>query len=153
MGKKKEEICCDVAILIALMKEQPLTKKELIEKSGFSKSQFYRRIPLLTDRAIVKEIDGKYVINVGGYKNAYVELDNILRKLTRKYVIRTVSLNDLANLVGKSPKEIEDAAYRLAEKYHIKIGPKTEPPIGMRSLIKAYGEKSKTPNLENDEIF
>jgi hypothetical protein len=137
----QKKISSQAKILIELIKKQPLTEIELVKNSRISRSQFYRVTPILIKEGILKKIEGKprrYVINVGTYKNEYVELDDILRDLTRKYVVKTISLADLAHLVGKPPKKIEDAAYELAKKYHIRVGPETVPPLGMKNLRKIY---------------
>jgi hypothetical protein len=137
----QKRISSQVKILVALMKRQPLTTSELVKNSGISTSQFYRAVPILVGERILKKIMGKparYVIDVGSYKNEYVELDGILQILTRECVVRTISLTDLAHFVGKPPKKIEDAAYELAKKYHIRIGPETVPPLGTKDLRKMY---------------
>jgi len=126
----KQRLSSDTKILIALMKSQPLTRDELIEESKISKSQFYRTIPLLKKHHCVEKIEGKYVINVGGYKDGLVELDNLFQTLKKKeYPFKIMSLADLAFHVQKPVEDIKEAAYILAKKYGYKIGQKTDPSI------------------------
>jgi hypothetical protein len=73
----------------------------------------YRVIQPLEDRGIIRETaQGEYALSI-----LLSDLDEIVDSALNQFReegFEQVSLNDLANKVGKSPSEIEKTAYRLA---------------------------------------
>jgi len=116
------------------MKGQPLSKKELIEKAQVSPSQFHRVIPLLEQRGIVAKAEDEYVLGAGSYADVLVQLDRLFGFIRRRRPLSvSVSLEDLANILGKPPEKIASAAYEAANKHGFRIGSE-----GGYSIMKVY---------------
>jgi hypothetical protein len=105
------------AIMAALMKGQPLSKRELIQKAAIDDSTFSRMEPLLLREDLIKVIDDKY------YLFNY-EFDEVLDDIFKKFVNdgrKLVLIEEVADLAGRSPESIIDNAYKKAKKYDVHI--------------------------------
>lgn len=131
-SSRKKDLSSDAKILVVLMKEQPLTNAEIQIKAKISHATFYNTMPQLETWNIVKRVDYKYMIAISGFTDTLFELDAFLQSCIEKhgnFSSQVISLEDLANSVGKPPKDIEKDAYYLAKKYGFEIGPYTRPPL------------------------
>jgi hypothetical protein len=114
---KKPRLSSDAAVLVALLKKQPLEKGELIKNARISDSSFSRDEPLLLREAI-KIVNGRYVLI--NYESLDVDMEEIFKEL--KYENKdVVRIEELANKVGKPPEAIKEQAYSLGKKYGILI--------------------------------
>jgi len=103
------------AIMAALMKGQPLSKRELIQKAAIDDSTFSRMEPRLLKEELIKIMDDKYYLfNFEG--------DEVLEEIFKKFVRdgkKLVVIEEVADLAGRSPESIKDLAYKIAKKYDI----------------------------------
>jgi hypothetical protein len=113
---QKRGLGSDAAIIVTLIKEQPLEKKQLIEKAHVSDSSFSRVEPILLREKLLKQVDGGYALWY--FESNVTILEDIFKDL-KKNERYYVKIEELANLAGIPPKEIESEAYRLAKKYGI----------------------------------
>ncbi len=115
---KKPHFSSDAAILVALLKKQPQGKSELIKNSGISGSSFSRDEPLLLREGAMKIIEEGYVLS--NYEKIDVDINEIFMILKGENRVE-VTLEELANRMGKPPNTIIDQAYRLGKLYNIHI--------------------------------
>lgn len=140
--KMRRRLSSDAKIIWALMKKQPRSFEGLRKKSGLSRSQFYPTIEFMIDRGIVKEIKNKPHLSKGQFALFnYTDLEEVFI-LMKNHVTR-VSLDDLAQAVGKPPTEIEREAYRLAQKYEIRISSETYPPVALFDRLRQWSLEKK----------
>jgi hypothetical protein len=103
------------AIMAALMKGQPLSKRELIQKAAIDDSTFSRMEPLLLREDLIKVIGDKYYLfNFEG--------DEVLEEIFKKFMSegrKLVQIEEVADLAGRSPESIIDNAYKIAKKYDV----------------------------------
>ncbi|MCX6654167.1 MAG: hypothetical protein NTY03_03490 [Candidatus Bathyarchaeota archaeon] len=95
-----------------------MEKKQLIEKAHVSDSSFSRVEPILLREKLLKQVDGGYALWY--FESNVTILEDIFKDL-KKNERYYVKIEELANLAGIPPKEIESEAYRLAKKYGISI--------------------------------
>ena len=112
----REMLSADAKLIVALLRKQPQTREELIQSAGIDVSTFYRNIPLLKWREIVKETQkGNYALWT------YIELEkaveNVLDKLDSNYI----TFNKIASEVGVHPFEIESILYKIAKKCGLEV--------------------------------
>ncbi|MGD0802813.1 MAG: hypothetical protein ABSA11_01920 [Candidatus Bathyarchaeia archaeon] len=115
---QKHGLSSDAAIIVALIKEQPLEKNQLIKEASISPSTFSRDEPTLLDENVIKIIDGKYAL--WNYESKTTLLEKIFKDLKDSRT-NAVNLGFLANLAGMPPEEIIVDAYRLAKENNILI--------------------------------
>jgi len=115
---KKPHLSTDAAILVALLKKQPQDKRELIKNSRVSDSSFSRDEPLLLREVAIKIVDEGYALS--NYEKLDVDIEKEFRKLKVENRA-TVSIEELANRVGKPPELIREQSYRLGSKCKIII--------------------------------
>jgi len=108
----------DAKVIIALLRKQPQTIKELCKNAGIDVSTFYRMRRLLLRKRVIKETDKGYVLWF------YRSLEDKVREALKSFKdegYEMVSINDLANRAGEHPAKIEELAYKIAPEYEIKI--------------------------------
>ena len=114
---KKMRMGSDAAVLVALMRRQPLEKRDLIREAKIDDSTFSRVEPLLLSRGLIGITNDKYhLFNYEGGE----ELEEIFKKFVKdsKYL---VTLEEVADLVGRSPEGIKDQAYKMGHRYGVHI--------------------------------
>lgn len=113
----------DAQVLKALIEQQPLTKREIIQSTKISESTFSRVEPLLLREELIKKVGDAYALF------NYVNADDVLEEVFRKYKENEHfghTLDEVANDVGRPLKTIEDDVYRLGKKYGIRIVPRSQ---------------------------
>ncbi len=132
----KTRLSADAKLIIALLRKQPQTKDSLCKNAGIHLSTFYRVLPLLRDRGIIKETEDGFALWT------YIELEkaveNALDKLQESD--STLTFHQIASEVGAHPSEIEPIIYRIAKKRGMEV-----------RLLK--GEKVITEKTEGAVLF
>lgn len=142
---------CGARILIELRNKQPLTKDEILERTGISRSAFYDGIRFLKDvkwregaqgvlKETTKEVEEEGVTKIAYAFYDYIGLEEIFEKLKRTKS-SGLTFSEIAVLVGKKPFDIEDQLYKLAKKYDcvVKDG-KVMSSSRMRNLKEVFGQ-------------
>ena len=120
MLKKGRRLSADAKIILQLMKNQPQKHSELWRNAKIHRATFYRVIPLLETKDIVKKTVEGYALG------DYNPLEGAMRKVLQKYQdwgCGTMSMEYLASLLGQYPdEEFQRLAWRLVPEYKMKIG-------------------------------
>ena len=115
---KKKNLGSDAKILVTLIKEQPLKKKDLIEKAGIVPSTFSRTEPLLLNYKAIKNINDEYCLF--NYDENKANMEDLFK--TYKSENKNVAtLDEIANAMGKPPEVIINEAYAIGKIYNIII--------------------------------
>jgi len=113
----KETLSADAKLIIALLKKQPQTRKELCKSANIHISTFYRIISQLKGRGIIRETEDGFALWT------YIELEkaieNALDKLEKSD--STITFNKIASEVGAHPSEIESIIYPIAKKRGMEV--------------------------------
>jgi sugar-specific transcriptional regulator TrmB len=107
----------DAKLIIALLRKQPQAKDELCKNSGIHLSSFYRILPLLKGRGIIKETEGGFALWT------YIELEKAIENALDKFekTDSIIALNKIASEVGVPPSEIESIIYHIAKKRGMEV--------------------------------
>ena len=115
---RKGGLSSDAAIIVTLLKEQPLEKKLLIKKSMVSESSFSRDQPMLLDENVIKMVEGGYALWY--YESTIILLEKKFMELQQSNE-SAVRIGTLANYSGTPPEKIREEAYRLGKQYRITV--------------------------------
>lgn len=108
----KTRLSADAKLIVALLRKQPQTKAELCKNTGIDTSTFYRNLPLLKRRGIIKETKDGFALWT--YIELEKDIENALDKLEKTDSV--ITFNKIASEVGVHPSEIEPMIYRIAKK-------------------------------------
>lgn len=113
----KLEFSADAKILIALIRKQPQTKKELSKIAGIDISTVHRNLLTFVERGIIKETKGGYALS------AYVDLEGDIEKALDELekTESRISLDKIASEVGVDPDKIKPLIYRIAKKRGMEV--------------------------------
>jgi DNA-binding Lrp family transcriptional regulator len=113
----KKELSADAKLIIALLKNQPQSKDKLYKNAGIDISTFYRILPLMERRGIIKETSEGFALWT------YIELDraieNALDKLEK--TVSVITFNKIASEVGVQPSDIEPIIYRIVKECGMEV--------------------------------
>jgi len=118
IASDQKALHADAKVIIALLKKQPQTIKELCKSAGINRATFYRMRRLLLRKRVLKETGNGYALWF--YSSIEDKLKKAFKNL-RNEDYEAVSLKDLANMIGEPPEKIRRIAYELASEYEIKI--------------------------------
>jgi len=109
----RRKISSDARLIVALLKKQPQKMDELCKRAGVHLSTFYRVLPLLDGKGIIKETENGYVLWT------FSELDWMVEKAFKEVRKEgySMTLEAIAGKMGLPSSEIEAALYRIAKKY------------------------------------
>jgi len=113
----KIDLSADAKLIVALIKKQPQTKDALCKVTGINLSTFYRILPLLKERGIIKETEDGFALWT------YVELEkgvgNALDELEKSEDV--ITFDKIASEVGVHPSEIDRIIYAIAKKRRMEV--------------------------------
>ena len=115
---RKTDLSSDAKIIVALIKNQPLTKEELCKAAKISDSSFYRNVPLLEEEKTIKCVDDMY--SLFDYDSLEKKIEDALIKIIREKKI--VFPRFVENEIGKPWHEIEAMTYKVAHKIGLTMG-------------------------------
>lgn len=113
----KTDLSADAKLIIALIRKQPQTKDALCKVTGIHLSTFYRILPLMKERGIIKETEGGFAL--WKYMELEKAVEKALHELKKKGLY--ISFNKIASEVGVHPNEIEFMIYSIAKKLGMEV--------------------------------
>lgn len=120
--KEKKQLSSEARIIIALMKKQPLTKKEILDETKMGESTFYRYISLFEDHGIVKYVEQKYIL--WNFDPVETQIENAFNKLLSQPGIWYTTQNHIVNEIGVPWQKIETQTIKIANKLGLQIVPR-----------------------------
>ena len=114
---KKKQLSTDAKIIRILLKEQPLTGKEICEKEKINPQTFSRHIKFLLETNLIKSLDNKYAL--WNFDPIETQIESAFSILFQKCMF--VSSDLIACEVGKPWSEIESLTLKIAKKLGSKI--------------------------------
>jgi hypothetical protein len=118
----KSQLSSDTKIIIALMKKQPLTKKEICLETKISEQTLYRKISILNDNHITKCVDQKYAL--WNFDPLETQIENAFSNLFKHEGCWFVTQNHIASELGMPWSQIEALTLEVAKRLGSKIVPK-----------------------------
>lgn len=115
---QKKDLGSDAKILVTLIKEQPLKKKDLIKKARIDPSTFSRAEPLLLDTKAIKIVDNEYCLS--NYDEKKEDMNELFLRYEKEYK-QTATLEEIANAMGQPPDDIKRDVYAFGKEYGIII--------------------------------
>ena len=121
---KKEKLSADAEVIVRLMNEQSLSFNNLVKSTGISWQHLYDALNKLMKRGITRFVKKDRYLSRSTYALFdFTSVDEAILQLSKRY--SKVSLDDVADIVGKPPHKIVDEAYRAAKKLGVTIAPKS----------------------------
>jgi Fe2+ or Zn2+ uptake regulation protein len=113
----KADLSADAKLIISLLNKQPQTKDELCKIAKIHISTFYRILPLLKRRGIIKETEDGFALRT--YIELKKDVENAIDKL--KDSTSVITLNKIASEIGVNPSEIETIIYAIAKERGMEV--------------------------------
>jgi hypothetical protein len=112
-----KRLSSDARIIVALLNKQPQSRDELCKNANVPLRTFYRIRPTLEDHRIIKKCKRGYALWFFSELEEAVE-DALFRLMKDG---RIITVEQLANEVGKPWSEIESIAYAISKKHRLTI--------------------------------
>jgi hypothetical protein len=109
---RKSQLSSDAKIIIALIKNQPLTKEKICVETKISDRTFYRIISLLERMKIIRRIDHKYAL--WDFSPLETKIETAFSKLFKQTFC--VTSDEIVNEIGMPWNEIESLTLKIAKK-------------------------------------
>ena len=110
----KSQLSSDARIIVALIKNQPLTKKEICDQTKISIQTFYRNISILNKKQIIKCVDQKYALR--NFEPLETKIESAFSKLMNADGAWYVLSDDLVSELGLPWHKIESLTLKIAKK-------------------------------------
>ena len=110
---RKDQLSSDAKIIIALLKRQPLTKKEICIETKLSQQTFYRNVSLLKRKQIIQDLDQKYAL--WNFEPLETKIEAVFSKLMEE-TNYAIGADQIVNKMGMPWHEIEHLTLKIAKK-------------------------------------
>jgi len=114
---RKRQLSSDAKIIVALLKNQPQDKAQLLQSTGVSESAFYRDASFLLGTGIIKITDGTYSLWFFDPLEKIIE-DTLIKFTSEKQFVNAIVIS---NEIGKPWPEIASLTYQVAKKLGLTI--------------------------------
>ena len=111
---KKSRLSSDARIILSLIKNQPLTKKQICDETKISTQTFYRNISILNKKQIIKCVDQKYSLR--NFEPLETKIESAFTKLMNADGAWYVLSDDLVSELKMPWHKIESLTLNIAKK-------------------------------------